>query len=174
MKLISEKRSLELLRTKKDAFRRVISEEYEHAAKSCETCETPGACCLDAHFVNVHISRLEAVAINEILGRLAPAARDRVEKRVEESIHAYGLTCDGDTFARPFACPLFERSIGCLVHLDGKPLPCIQHACYENESDLPPSELLAEKEIEVEALNHRTYGSPQPWLPIPIALKRWR
>ena len=33
-----------------------------------------------------------------------------------------------------------------LVHAEAKPLPCIHHACYENEKDLPPDELLAEHE----------------------------
>ena len=52
-------------------------------------------------------------------------------------------------------------------------MPCIQHACYENAADLPPDELLDAAEAEVDRLNRGTYRSPQPFLPIPLAVKRF-
>lgn len=71
-----------------------------------------------------------------------------------------------------FACPLFERGVGCLVHEKAKPLACIAHACYEKQEDLPPESLLTEREGLIEKLNLRTYGSSKPWLPIPDALRK--
>ena len=66
---------------------------------------------------------------------------------------------------------LFEKGTGCLVHERGKPLPCIAHACYENKEDLPPGELVAEKEGLVEKLNELTYRKKTRWLPLPIAIR---
>ncbi|MFN2501990.1 MAG: hypothetical protein ABR530_08265 [Pyrinomonadaceae bacterium] len=170
MKLVSETRSLKKLSDLKERFKENIS-DYEARAKSCETCEVQGSCCLDAHFVNVRVSRLEAVAIERVLTSLAPEKRQIVEKRIDDAVTRYGLTVD-PTQDRTFACPLFERGTGCLVHNEGKPLPCIAHACYEDQPDLPPENILIEKELAVDALNSRTYGSPQPWLPLPVALLR--
>lgn len=170
MKRPSEKQALTKLQKVKDAYRETISRGYEHRAKNCLTCETKGACCLDAHFVNVHITRLEAAAIRGVLDNLPAEKQAEVYRRVEETIEKYGLTADGDTFAQTFACPLFEKEAGCLVHLTGKPLPCIQHACYENREDLPPDELLAEQEDVVERLNKRVYGGEPRWLPLPLWL----
>ena len=104
-------------------------------------------------FVNVHITRLEAAAIRETLGKLGVKREKEIYERVEETIEKYNLTAEGDTFTQKFACPLFERSIGCLVHSEGKPAPCIQHACYENKEDLPPDELQEEVENGIERLN---------------------
>lgn len=170
MKMLSEKQGLVRLQKLKDDYRAAISEGYEHRAKSCLTCETQGACCLDAHFVNVHITRLEAVSIRETLSELSPEKREKVYRRVKETIEKYSLRLDGDTFAQTYACPLFEKGVGCLVHTQGKPLPCIQHACYENREDLPPDELLTEQEVQVEDLNARVYGRAS-WLPLPLWLK---
>ena len=172
MKTISEKRALERLKNIKADFTALIKTNYGHRAKSCLTCETPGACCLDAHFVNVHISRLEAKAIRNALERLPEKTQSVVYFRVEETIEKYGLSAEGDTFAQTYACPLFEKGIGCLVHATGKPVPCIQHACYENADDLPPDALAAKQENLIDDLNYRTYGRPQPWLPLPVALSR--
>lgn len=172
MKRLSEKQALTRLRNVKDAYRETIVEGYEHKAKSCLTCETNGACCLDAHFVNVHITRLEAKAIRGVLEGLPAEKRSEVYGRVDETVRKYGLTVEGDTFAQTFACPLFEKDAGCLVHLEGKPLPCIQHACYENKADLPPDELLAEQEGVVGRLNKSVYGSEPVWLPLPLWLSK--
>ena len=75
-------------------------------------------------------------------------------------------------FAQTYACPLFEKGTGCLVHHEGKPLPCIQHACYDNKEDLPPDEILAEHEGLVERLNRRTYPEPAAWLPLPLFIRQ--
>jgi hypothetical protein len=172
MKRPSEKQALKRLQKVKDAYRETIVRGYEHRAKSCLTCETKGACCLDAHFVNVHITRLEALAIRGVLAELPAERREAVYRRVGETIEKYGLSAEGDTFAQTFACPLFEKETGCLVHRTGKPLPCIQHACYEKREDLPPDELLAEQEETVGRLNKRVYGGEPAWLPLPLWLSK--
>ena len=138
-------------------------------AKSCITCETPGACCLDAHFVNVRISQLEAKAIGEVLNDLPKERRDLVYGRVDQTIEQFGLAAGEDN---TYACPLFEKGTGCLVHSQAKPLPCIQHACYENEKDLPPDELLAEQEGQVDVLNRKVYGRAASLIPLPLAISR--
>ena len=171
MKPISETRALGLLATIKANLRSEIS-NFESRAKSCATCETPGACCLDAHFVNVHISRLEAVAIKNVLAQMPPDLGQRVNARIDESISKYGLTADCDTFTRTYGCPLFERGVGCLVHSTAKPAACITHACYENKIDLPPDDLQTDAERQVDDLNTRVYGRPQPWMPIPLAIRQ--
>lgn len=170
MKMLSEKHGLVKLQKLKDDYREAIAAGYEHKAKSCLTCETQGACCLDAHFVNVHVTRLEAVSVRQTLAALPLEKQEDVYRRVEDTIEKYNLHAEGDTFAKTYACPLFEKGTGCLVHTTGKPLPCIQHACYENKGDLPPDELLAEQEVLVEDLNTRVYGRSS-WMPLPLWLK---
>ena len=165
MKIASETHALEKLHQLKSDFAARIRTEYEHRAKSCATCETPGACCLDAHFVNVQITRLEAVAIRRVLDDLPN--RDAVMARVERAIDRFDLTSEGKEF---YACPLFEKGVGCLVHERGKPIPCISHACYENKEDLAPDHLVMDQECLVEELNERTYRTPTTWLPLPVAL----
>src|SRR5688572_27646056 len=174
MKILSETTALEKLHDLKSDFARRIRAGFEHRAKDCMTCATPGACCLDAHFVNVHITRLEAVAIREALDGLTEESRVAVLERTDDAIKKYDLSSGGDTFAKTFACPLFQKGIGCLVHERGKPLPCIAHACYENKEDLPPDELLAEHEGLVQKLNELTFRKPAKWLPIPIAIRQLR
>jgi hypothetical protein len=169
MKILGEKRALERLCEVREDLRERIRSGYENHAKDCRTCETPGACCLDAHFVNVRISRLEAEAIGHVLDRLPEAKRTEIFNRVDHSIKRYDL--DGGS-SEKFACPLFEKGTGCLVHLDAKPLPCIQHACYDREEDLPPDELLAEAEDKVDRLSRKVYGKPTAWLPLPLAIRR--
>lgn len=171
MKPYSEKQALERLARTKELFRTTIRRNYEFRAKDCETCTTRGACCLDAHFVNVHISRLEAVAIKDDLARFSDSFREEVRERTDETISRYGLSESGDTFARTFACPLFDPTIGCLVH-SVKPVACIAHACYESREHLPPDDLQFETESAIDRLNGRTYGDGQPWLPLPLWLKR--
>ncbi|HJS50345.1 MAG TPA: hypothetical protein VJ781_00475 [Pyrinomonadaceae bacterium] len=155
----------------KTGFAKTIRNGYELRAKSCATCETPGACCLDAHFVNVRITRLEAVAINWRLDDLSPAHSETVCSRIEDTIQNYGLADHEDAVLQTYACPLFEKGIGCLVHEYGKPLPCIVHACYGRKEDVPPDALLTEREIEVDRLNERVYGRATQRLPLPIAIK---
>jgi len=172
MKILSQTRALEKLHELKTDFAARIKTGYEHRAKNCLTCKTPGACCLDAHFVNVHITRLEAAAIRRVIGGLSPDKQTKIFERVEETISKYELSSEGDTFSKTYACPLFEKGIGCLVHERGKPLPCIAHACYENREDLPPDELFSEQEGLVEKLNEVTYREPARWLPLPIAIRK--
>jgi len=171
MKFISETSGIEKLTQLRAEFAGTIRENYEHRAKSCSTCETPGACCLDEHFVNVHISRLEAAAIKKSIGKFSEEEQMVIYERVERVIKRYGLTETGETFAKTYACPLFEKGIGCLVHDIAKPLPCIAHACYEQKEHLPPSELLTRREIEIGKLNERVYGKSEPILPIPLAIR---
>lgn len=171
MKTLSEKRATEKLRSLKDDFRAAVKSGWEHRAKDCETCETQGVCCTDAHFVNVHVTRLEAVLIGDELARLSPVKKAAVAERIADSIETYGLSDEGDTFAQTFACPLFEKGTGCLVH-NVKPLPCIAHACYERAEDLPPDEVLDVAHNDVERLDERVYKTPSRWLPLPLALVR--
>ncbi len=170
MRILTERRALERLRHLKTAFSESVRGEYEHRAKDCLTCTTQGACCLDAHFVNVHITRLEATAIRRVIDELPDEKRVEILARVDRTIADYDLSSDGDSFAQTYACPLFEKGIGCVVHERGKPLPCIAHACYENKEDLPPDALVAEQEGLVEKLNSLTYRTPAKWLPLPVAI----
>lgn len=172
MKIISETKGIERLAETRAGFSRDIRDGFEHKAKPCAECEAPGACCLDAHFVNVRISRLEAAAIRQALNDLSPEKKYAVFERVENAIDRFDLTSPQDSSAKTYSCPLFEYGVGCLVHNTAKPLPCIAHACYENQKDLPPDELLAEREIEIVRLNQRVYGRSAPLLPLPVAISR--
>jgi hypothetical protein len=169
MKPLSETRALEKLHGLKTSFAKRVRDDYEHRAKNCLTCDTQGACCLDAHFVNVHITPLEAVAIRKVIDALPN--KEEIDKRVGETIARYDLSDDSDSFSKTYACPLFEKNVGCLVHERGKPLPCIAHACYENKEDLPPDELVAEQEGHVEKLNELAYRKKTRWLSLPIAIR---
>ena len=170
---MSEIRALDRLVKVRADFADEVRDGFEHAAQSCRTCSTPGACCLDEHFVNVRISRLEAVAIGTALGKLTPEKQLEVASRTDDAIEKFGLDREADAATRTFACPLFEKGVGCLVHSTAKPLPCIQHACYDREADMPPDQLLDNAEAAVDELNRRTYGSPQPFLSLPTAIKRF-
>lgn len=169
MKVLSEKEALGRLDKIKSVYRSTIQTNYETKAKDCGRCETKGACCLDAHFVNVHITRLEAAAMREVLNELDGNKLAEINQRISQTIEKYKLKDSGDTFLQTFACPLFEKETGCLVHRV-KPVPCIQHACYEQKKDLPPNELQIEVESKIERLNQQTYGKSN-WLPLPIYLK---
>lgn len=173
MKFLSESESLKRLKNVKADYQKQIQTEYESNAKNCLTCDVQGSCCTDAHFVNVHITRLEAVAIREILSELKEEKRREIFKRVAETVEKYHLENSTDSFAQTFACPLFEKGIGCLVHNGGaKPAPCIQHACYENRADLPPDEIQTKNENLIECLNDKTYGRNWSWLPLPVWLAK--
>lgn len=169
MKLLSEKRALEELASMRDGFAARIRDEFEHAAKDCLTCETKGACCLDAHFVNVRVTRLEAAAMRDAISELPPDLQEKVSVRAAAAIEKYGLRSPVDPEIATYACPLFEPSIGCLVHSTAKPFPCIAHACYERREDLPPDELLDSAETAIAELNKRVYGKVEPPIAIPLA-----
>ncbi|HBR56624.1 MAG TPA: hypothetical protein DEA22_04005 [Blastocatellia bacterium] len=171
MKGISETEALKRLRKLKQEYASRIQNEFETGAKACALCATPGECCLDDHFVNVHITRLEAAAIREKLAGFADEFRKKIDKRIDETIEKYGLSEVGETSAKTYRCPLYEKGIGCLVHGDAKPTACISHACYEKKEDLPPDEIQSEMEDLVESLNRRTYGERTQWLPLPRAIQ---
>lgn len=172
MKTLTTKKALERLKLLKQRFQLFIRQNYEQKAKNCLTCEVQGICCTDAHFVNVHITRLEAFAILETLEKLPQNKQKELYERNAETIKKYNLTAEGDTFSQKFSCPLFEKGIGCLVHKEAKPIPCITHACYENKEDLPPDELQIRQEKSVERLNSQTYGNAWNWLPLPIWIEK--
>jgi hypothetical protein len=173
MKKLSEAAALARLRREKADFQSHVKLNFERAARPCSACPTPGVCCTDAHFVNVHITRLEAVHIRETLcrtPRLSDQARRAVYSRARAAVARYSLSAAGDTFAQTFACPLFEPGTGCLVHARAKPAPCTQHACYDNWEDVPPVELQWRVEDRVERLNRQVYGAAWAWLPTPLWL----
>lgn len=167
-KLVSETQALKVLDRVRDEFRSAVG-VYEQKASGCAECSTPGACCLDEHFVNVRISRLEAVAIRNALTELPDDEYEDVLRKITTTINRYRLRTDSD---KTYACPLYDRAAGCLVHETAKPLPCIHHACYERKEDLPPDKLLDEAELAVERLNERVYGRSLPLLPLPVAIKK--
>ena len=154
----------------RDGFAARIRDGFEHAAKDCLSCETKGACCLDAHFVNVRITRLEAAAMKNAVSELPLALQEKLAARTSAAIEKYNLRSTEDPETATYACPLFEQSIGCLVHSTAKPFPCIAHACYERREDLPPDELLNSAETAIETLNIQTYGKRVSPLAIPLAV----
>ncbi len=172
-KRATEREALAQLQRVKSSYQSFIRINYEHAAEDCKICPTQGACCTDAHFVNVHITRLEAVAIREALERtprLSQAAKRAVYHSARWAVERYSLHTAGDTFEQTYSCPLFEPQTGCLVHRRAKPAPCIQHACYENWEDLPPASLQSRVEHRIERLNWQVYGAAWAWLPTPLWL----
>lgn len=172
MKLKSESRGIAKLTAIRAEFAGEVRANFEHKAKPCSACESPGICCRDAHFVNVQITRLEATAIKSRLDELGAEKTREVYARAAASVRKFRLTETGDDRPQTYACPLFEPASGCLVHETAKPLPCIAHACYEDEKDLPPDDLLVERETQVLALNRRVYGRDTAPLPLPVAISR--
>lgn len=173
MRKLSEAEALARLQRSKAAFQTHVKLNFEHRALDCRVCPTPGVCCTDAHFVNVHITRLEAVAIRETIARtprLTEDERRAVYNRARAAVERYDLGAAGDTFAQTFACPLFVKDTGCLVHKRAKPAPCIQHACYDDWADVPPVSLQWREERRVEQLNTEVYGAVWEWLPLPVWL----
>ncbi|HEV7893703.1 MAG TPA: hypothetical protein VGP08_24015 [Pyrinomonadaceae bacterium] len=173
MRRLSETEALARLQRSKAAFQTHVKLTFEHKALDCRACPTPGVCCTDAHFVNVHITRLEAVAVRETIERtprLTDEERRAVYARAREAVGRYGLTAAGDTFAQTYSCPLFVKDVGCLVHRRAKPAPCIQHACYEDWADVPPPASQWREERRVEQLNSEVYGAAWAWLPLPVWL----
>lgn len=173
MRSLSEREAVARLKRGKVRFQTYVKLNYEHRALSCRACPTPGVCCTDAHFVNVHITRLEAVAVRDTLARtprLDDDERRAVYARAHEAVGRYGLNTSGDTFAQTFSCPLFTKGVGCLVHQRAKPAPCVQHACYEDWSDVPPLDAQWREESRIERLNDEAYGAAWEWLPLPVWL----
>lgn len=169
---MDEPEALTELRRIKDSYRKFIRDNFESDAEDCGTCPTFGVCCTDAHFVNVHITPLEALAINETLRKKLDAEKlQKIDERIAQTIEKYDLKIEGDTLAQTYACPLFEPKIGCLVHIEAKPAPCIQHACYKRQEDLPPQCLQDTAERKIERLNQELYGDDWRWLPLPIQLR---
>lgn len=173
--VMNETEVINELRRIKTAYQRFIRDNFEFAAADCSVCPTFGKCCADRHFVNVHITRLEAAAIRESIEsnpNLSENEKQGVFERVRETIEKYDLKADAEgSFTQTYACPLFVRKVGCLVHAGGaKPAACIQHACYERKEDLPPACLQDNVEQKIERLNSEIYGEDWRWLPLPIAL----
>src|SRR5215213_11710290 len=173
MRKLTEAEAVARLKRGKVRFQTHVKLNYEHRALSCRACPTPGVCCTDAHFVNVHITRLEAVAIRDALARTPRMNEDErraVYLRAREAVGRYGLTRSGDTLAQTFSCPLFLKGAGCLVHQRAKPAPCVQHACYEDWADVPPLDGQWREEGRIERLNTEVYGAAWEWLPLPVWL----
>ena len=168
-----EAKALAQLQKLKAALRSHLKRNYEHAAQDCRTCPAAGSCCNDSHFVNVNITRLEAVAIKETLERtprLSSSDRDAVYQRARTAVEDYQLRLEINGFKQTFSCPLYDRSAGCLVHRRAKPAACIQHGCYARWEDVPPVELQWRTEHHVERLNQKAYGKAWAWLPLPVWL----
>jgi hypothetical protein len=173
MKALTEQRALTYLQRLKASYQSHIKLNYEFRANDCKVCPTAGICCTDAHFVNVHITRLEAIAIRETLAktpRLNDLDRRVLYQQAKAAVEKYGLKASNHSFSQTYSCPLFKPGTGCLVHRRAKPSPCIQHACYENWYDLPPDYLQQRCEHRVEQLNRQVYGDAWDWLPIPLWL----
>ena len=173
MRKVTEAEGLARLRQGKAAFQTHVKLNFEHRARDCRACPTPGVCCTDAHFVNVHVTRLEAVALRETLARtprLTDDERRAVYARARAAVSTYNLRAAGDTYAQTFSCPLYLPGAGCLVHRRAKPAPCIQHACYDSWEDVPPVGLQWRTESRVERLNEQAYGAAWGWLPLPLWL----
>src|SRR5215210_2629509 len=173
MRKLTEAEAVARLKRGKSAFQTHIKLNFERRALDCRVCPTPGACCTDAHFVNVHITRLEAVAIRDTLAltpRLGDDDMRAVYLRARETVGRYRLGASGDSFAQTFSCPLFVKGAGCLVHQRAKPAPCVQHACYEDWADVPPLDAQWREEGRLERLNTDVYGAAWDWLPLPVLL----
>jgi hypothetical protein len=171
MRRITEARALARLKRIKDNFRAYIG-RFSHKALDCARCPTP--CCSDAQFVNVNITRLEAAAIIrtlELSPRVGPAKLRQIIDRARQTVFRYRLGPGGDTFRQTYACPLFERGVGCLVHYKAKPAACIQHGCYEDWHDLPDTAEFFRVQRRVEQL-HRAVGEEPVYYPIPVWLTR--
>jgi hypothetical protein len=169
MRFIGESAAIERLAEIRDALAREVRERYEHRAMPCEACPTAGECCRDEHFVNVRITRLEAAAIIKAINSLTETERNAAVNRAADAVARFGL--DGRESAT-YACPLYDRTKGCLVHHTAKPLPCVHHACYERKDDIPPDELLEAAELAVHRLDRRVYGRAAARLPLPVAISR--
>lgn len=168
---LKESQALVKLREIKQAFARYIGRTFGHLAADCSVCQTP--CCADAQFVNVNITRLEARAMLQTLRaspKHGPSKVEHVLQRARQAIQQYQLSETGDTFEKTYACPLYEKGIGCLAHWKAKPAPCIQHGCYERWQDIPETVTLYRVERHVRKLNEQVYQGPSEFMTIPVWL----
>lgn len=170
MKMLPISKALNRLNAIRERLRDVVRTEYEPKAKDCLTCEVMGACCTDEHFVNVRVTRLEGEAIRRAVEELPEPVRSKALSRASSALKLLNRIAPEGSAAATYSCPLFDPATGCLVHDDAKPLPCIQHACYEKKEDLPPDSLLQNAERKVARLNSRVYGSAWSLEPIPRVL----
>lgn len=157
-----EAKALVQLRRAKQGFSDYIAKNYAAKAKDCRTCST--ICCQDSDFVNINITRLEALAIWQTLKNSSRVSKEKfieILERTRQTVHKYKLSAIGDTFSQTYSCPLFEPNIGCLVHWKAKPAPCIQHGCYDDWRDLPDTKEFARVEKRVEQLTDRVYGDQE-------------
>lgn len=173
MRNIPETKALVQLRRVKQGFSNYITQHYSAKAKDCRKCDT--VCCQDSSFVNVNITRLEAIAIWKTLKNSSRVNKEKFQEIIErtyKAIEKYKLKNSGDTFSQTYSCPLFENGIGCLVHWKAKPAPCIQHGCYDDWRDLPDTKEFARVERRVEELNNRVCNNQEQdfYATIPIWL----
>ena len=173
---LTRERALVRLRRLKDGFSRYMATRYASRAKDCGSCPAP--CCGDAEFVNVNITRLEGEAIMRTLetsSRISPEHRERIVARARDAVSRYDLDRGSDTFAKTYACPLFEPGRGCLVHYKAKPAPCIQHGCYDRWQDLPDELELHRVESRIAGLNRQVHGPAESewgFRTIPVWIER--
>ncbi|MEW6734925.1 MAG: hypothetical protein AB1489_26785 [Acidobacteriota bacterium] len=175
MRDLEEAKALVQLRRSKQRFAQYIQDNYAYKAVDCRTCTT--ICCIDDHFVNINITRLEARAIWQTLSnspRISAEKFNEIIKRARQLVEKYRLTTQGETFRQTYSCPLYESGIGCLVHWKAKPAPCIQHGCYENWQDLPDTAEFARVERRIEQINEQVYRNKQEtdYATIPVWLSR--
>lgn len=169
MKLLSRQKAIEKLKAEMSVFAHDVGNNYAHRAKDCSTCDVKGSCCTDEHFVNVRISPLEAAAIRTVLDTLPSEKRDRLNKRIEDTVSRYSLD-KSDGIEATYSCPLLDDEMGCIVHGVAKPLPCILHGCYERQEDLPPSSVRSRQEKKIARLNLKVYGKQPVLRPLPVAI----
>ena len=106
--------------------------------------------------------------MREIAG-LQESKQNELKEKIAKTVNKFQLTAE-NSFEKTFSCPLFEKEVGCLIH-PVKPVPCIQHACYERREDLPPDKLQEETEAKIDRLNQQTFGQAE-WLPLPLWLQK--
>ena len=172
MKPLAVSKALKKLTVVREKFRGNIVRDHEPKAKDCLTCEVQGVCCTDEHFVNIRVTTIEGEAIGRAVEALPTTLRLNVFERTRKAVGKLREARMSGNDGAGYSCPLFEPGIGCLVHSAAKPLPCINHACYESPEDLPPDELLESAEREVALLNNRVYGFGWTLEEIPLWLDR--
>ncbi len=167
---IGEGKALNLLKTFQNSFRKKIRIGFEVNALDCSECDSKGICCTDEKFVNVNITRLEAIAIGNELVQMPSDQFNSVVRKIE--IAKEKIVSSGNVdFEATYSCPLFFEG-NCLVHKTSKPISCIAHGCYSYPEELPPDTILNKAENSIGRLNSRVYKNAWNWLPLPIWLSR--